>query len=285
VSALNAWRSRLRFFPLTLMVLVLGADGWQYASAFREVRNPSAVAMFPQKTLEWIRQSTPRDAFFLAPNASLVTLHTHRHALALIGARDAEEFRYQLSQRGITHILVTPQDFMYVQTTAPKSPTESWLHIQEWVQALPVRFQPVFHEEAERVTLYKVRPDPEFVVAYRRYLQARDALDQQRLSEGVALLQSSLDHFRLPAALNVYAAACLMRGQDLEDAQSALEEALALRPDFPIAALNLGRLHARLGHLEEARHYYELAQTLAASHEEMAFLLPAIRQELQKAAP
>ena len=135
----QSWRARQRGARFTLYLLVvalMGSYAWQYALALQSIRQPPVNILFPTQTLAWVRASTPPQAYFLAPNAPLVTLYTGRPAMALINARDSDEFRYGLLNRGITHVVSTPWDFLYVQTTEGRDPARARGHglLPGWAQ-------------------------------------------------------------------------------------------------------------------------------------------------------
>jgi tetratricopeptide (TPR) repeat protein len=199
--------------------------------------------------------------------------------MALLGARDADEFRYRLGQKGITHILFTAPAFLYVQTPEERRPEEVWRRARDWVQGSPASFVARYRNEAEGTEIFAVRAEPSLMAAYKLYLQARDAVDQGHLALGRTLLDASFNRFHLPSALNAYGTVCLLMGRDFDDARAALEEALELRPDFPAAAVNLARVYARSGARQKARDAFAQARAMAERHPESRFLLPVIDQE------
>jgi len=154
--------------PFLLFFIVQGASRgmlwimaalylWQGMYALNAVFQKAATNQLPAKTLAWIATETPKDSYFLAPNASLITLYTGRCALALIRARNAEDFYGQLQHRGITHILVMPPRFLYLHQANGPSPEKAWWRIALTASLTPAKYAALYQDSTEQSLVYRVK--------------------------------------------------------------------------------------------------------------------------------
>lgn len=95
------------------------------------------------------------------------------------------------------------------------------------------------------------------------YTRAAGLLAQERYQEGIVLLQAIIGKQPALAAAHVDLGIAYAKTGELDKAEAALTQALALQPRHPIAWNELGLVQRRQGKLAEARTAYE--KSLAAA--------------------
>ena len=95
------------------------------------------------------------------------------------------------------------------------------------------------------------------------YARAAGLLAQERYQEGIGLLQAIIGKQPALAAAHVDLGIAYAKTGELDKAEAALTQALALQPRHPIAWNELGLVQRRQGKLAEARTAYE--KSLAAA--------------------
>ncbi len=200
----------------------------------------------PAATLAWIKTQVPLDPNhkILAVRAPTITLYTDRYSLAYVPARDAEQFRFQLLTKGISHVLIERVPILFVNVQGTLDPVGYWNQTTDWMANWPAAFRPVFSDEEEGTAIYEVKFSTPYVTAYQRFLDASRLFATGRVKEGMRGIELALQSDpELTSALNGYAAIVLEFGGPLDLAEARLREAIRLRPDFALARLNLARIH------------------------------------------
>lgn len=152
-------RSILSSYAATGVVAVLCLSYLhQDVFAVRSAWLPGFEERFPRETLEWIGQKSPERAFFLSPQASLVTLYTGRHAMTILGAKNAPDFHQKLLTAGITHIMIMPERFLYVRSTPEHDPHLFWANVRRTVERHPEAFRPIFQSPSDSTIIYQTLP-------------------------------------------------------------------------------------------------------------------------------
>jgi tetratricopeptide (TPR) repeat protein len=91
------------------------------------------------------------------------------------------------------------------------------------------------------------------------YERGLDLLDQGRLEEGVAVLETVAEAAPGLSAPRIDLGVAYHRLDNLEAAEENLEAALAINPQHPIALNELGIVYRETARFTEARHSYEAA--------------------------
>jgi hypothetical protein len=146
---------RLSLGAAALSLALLALPDARIVAAARSRR--TSVTRPPERTLSWIRSSTPESAVIAAELDGRLHLLTGRRTLHLRKLFKPEEFHGWLVTSGATHVAVFPNDFAL--TTArgdafndpmPAAPLQSLL-------ADSSRYEPLFNDPAERSAVYGVR--------------------------------------------------------------------------------------------------------------------------------
>jgi 4-amino-4-deoxy-L-arabinose transferase-like glycosyltransferase len=240
----------------TSVALLTLLYGWQAVFAVRQTVESPPGSGLAAGSLEWVRRQLPPDAFILSPLASVITLYTRRYSTAFIGGNDPDDFHYRVLQKGFTHVLVSPFQVLYVQTSDANDPMKGWERSQRWLETETGSYEPLYANEAERIRIYRVQPAPKFQEAYAQYsrlLETLRASPRPDWDAQLVLLDAILKLDSFPAALNAYGVAALFSNHHLPLARRHLEEAVKVRPDFTTAWRNLARIYQRLGKPELER--------------------------------
>ncbi|HVO33335.1 MAG TPA: hypothetical protein VMU17_05410, partial [Elusimicrobiota bacterium] len=278
--AWNAERPASRGMAAAVAAAVFFLYARQDVYALSEAWEKPAAHELPRSTFDWISARLAPDAMILAPDAPALTLYTHRYSTALIRSIGPEEFRYKLGRLGVTHILTTPMEILYVQTSANRDPAALWQRYRRWIAQDPAAY-PLAHD-AVNAQLYGFVADRRFAGAYTILTQALPEFGAGRWDAGFHLLDQSLAQFPVVDAMSLYGAAALASGQRQERARRLLEEAVRRQPDRVIAMINLARLSARQHDRRDAEEWYAQAESVIARTGESADLLPVIARERER---
>jgi hypothetical protein len=252
----------------------------QFGYAVKDTLRPDGSHALRKESLRLLGENTRADAFVLTPAASLVTLYTGRHAMALLGARDAEEFAARSAKKGLTHILFTPPDFMYVETVASRAPARQWTLYHEWANAHPEWFPMIGEVPRERASLYAITVSSSLITAFDGISAAQREFEHVRWKAGFDALDASLQTYPLVTAMKLYGGAALASGENLGAAAWWLERANKKQPLDPWPLLNLGRLAKRRGD-QAAAHAFFLRALVLTEDETYASLKATIEKEMR----
>jgi len=275
------WHPRYSTGALALIIAVLYVR--QDAIAVMEVISKPLVDRPQTATADWVRTHLPSTAFILTPDAPWVTLETDRWTWAYISSTDVENYRYKTFFQGITHVWLAPAKYFYVPTISTRDPTRLWKASAQWLPSSPESFRLVYKNTAETTAIYQVIPAVHFFKSYVSYLYAYEDFERGNWPKVFRALDDSLKQYpQMTSSLNLYGAALMLSGGNLDLAKTKFEKAVQLRPDFIMAFINLARVNHRLGHRKEALEYYERAKQTIIANNDQEFLLQIIEKERQQ---
>ncbi len=242
------WR---RITGRTVFALLLVLYGFQNGFAvYESLFKPVTRNLAPLNTFAWVKQHTERAAVLLSPLAPGLYLYTNRPAISLLVTQDEEDLRHQLLANHVQYVLDRWTDTPFVsldQRVRGLDINHQWKRIRRYMNLYPSEFKLVYEDSHEMTRIYAIALSPAFVQSYDQYLKALDDLRLHKVESGLARLRSSLQLYpRLAVAWNAYAVTLMGRtGGRAGIAESALQRAIAIRPLYPMAYLNLARLYKK----------------------------------------
>jgi hypothetical protein len=270
-------RPRMRGGLILLFVSLLGFYGVENARAISRAWL-YGERTHPAETYRWIAQHLPDNALILTSGPAVVHLYTGKFTTLEAPARDAEDFRYGLLQRGVRYILLRPLDF-YPMGLRGQDPNAVWGRRQRWIGTSPGAYRQIYSNATEGREIFEVVEDAPFTQAYTLYLSATEAFNRGLWQKGFAFLdQASRQDPHLINAYNAYGVGALLSGTRIEEGIRRLRKALKLSPDHALLLLNLARLEKRSGDPAAAAHFAMARQAIERTGEYTS-LLPVIQQE------
>jgi hypothetical protein len=262
-----------------LWVLLLGRYLYCDAATLRPGLPSNAV---PEATYAWMKGHLPANAFVYTPAAPTVRLYSDHFTMYALPGNDVESFRYRLMKTGITHVLAQPLTLLSfsVYHTSAFDSNARWARTQRWLAAWPAAFPEAYRDAAEGTVVYQLANDPTYLDAFDSYRRSFDAMERQDRKEAIALLRQAVDRRPdVPAFQNAYGG-LLLAGGELAKADRAFRRAIAARPDYPVALLNLARVYRQRNQPKEALAWARSAQDAVARTGDNRSLLPVIQEEI-----
>lgn len=264
-----------------LLVLLLGCYGYRDVMAIPTSTHPAfAIA---RETYRWMGKNLPEDAQIYSPAAPTIGLYSGRQALYSDPSSDPDELRFILLRQGVTHVLAQPLQLLSFSrySGSALSADQRWQRLQAWVSSWPDAFVPVHQEVAEGTVLYAVKSEPNFDAAYGLYREAFKSLDRADWDAALKDLDAAIRLVpQFPGALNASGVALMVSGKDLQLARTRLSKALTLRPQYPLAWVNLARLNVKTRRFIDAKGCYMRASEAIQRTSESLSLLPVIEREI-----
>lgn len=265
-----------------ILLFIFWVSSYSYAS-IALIKGPitkeaRTTNRFPEETYKWISEHLPASAILFDARPSTVYIYTGRRSIGALNALDIEDFRFRMLNSGVTHVLHQPLYSVSVRKTY--SPNDANF---KWIMNSPEAFPVLYENRQEHVTLYTVAASEAFQQAYALYLSAQQDIEGSRMNEAKIKLEQSLQRYpRLACAHNAYGALLIENGGTSQTAERHFREAIALRPAYPLALMNLALLYKNQGHLTKAVQSYKDALNAVEPSGEAPTLVPIIFQELRK---
>jgi len=259
---------RRRVYAVLLLTLFSGAYAQRHVQELAVIwaEPPFSDLSPPEETLTWISSHTPSDAVFLG-KSPLIYLRTGRKGLMILNIKDPDQLRYQILRLGITHVFNQPADILVVRGSRQLNDRRAWQRTHFWMPHWPAAFRLVYENSKEHTTLYEVVRDPSFSRAFEHYRQARLKIASGAFDQAATEIRAALaTDPTLASAWYVQGVISWIGKNNLSEARRSIEKALVLRPLFPEALFDLGKIHLEQGNREAARNYF-------AASEEAALLL------------
>lgn len=252
------------------------------ARLLRDTWSPSRPieTLLPGETYTWIGNHTPREAVFVG-KAATIALYTGRHGLQPANNfADQEEFRHRLLKNRIGFICDQPRRIAALQGPTLNQ-TIGWEEMRRWPRKWPEAFRPIYENPGEQTVVYEVLPNPPYVQAYDAYLSARKDLAAGDYAAAFPKLDQAAHLY--PRIADVYCArgtGFLLQGNHLGEAEAQFRQALAMRPAYPPALLNLARIYEERKERPRAKETLLQAGRSISSYSEFENLLPTITAEI-----
>lgn len=273
----NPMRVGLLFVPLLARYAYCGI------SAIPTARHPAFHVA--RTTYQWMASELPPEALVYAPATATVGLFSHRFVFYTDPPGDADQFRYDLLRSGATHVLTQPVNLLSLANFqgSPLSANQRWARAESFISGWSAAFHPVYSNESDGTLLYLVVPDPGYLKAYPLYREAYAYLNHADWKGALSRLDEALKRCPdFPGALNAYSTALYLSGQSAAQVEKHLKRAIALRPEYPMAWMNLGRIYLKANRIPEARDAFEKVRNFVSKTGESPRLLDELQLEYQQ---
>lgn len=219
-----------------------------------------------------MREQTPASARVLSTMAPSVALWTGRYSDGSPRVSSVVDLIRHVEKSRFDYIVDRPMDFLTPAVGLTDDPNAVWSWIRRWLARYPGKFRPVFHDGAEKTTVYRILPDLDLLPAIDLYEDAANAFERGDLPAVVPPLQASLQRYPdLGAAQNLMGVLLVDQAR-FSEAQRAFESAARLQPDSAVPLLNLATLSHRRKLPGEAQRFLDEAEALSKERgEEVIF--------------
>ena len=127
----------------------------------------------PSQTLAFIRERLPPEAVVFTNKGGLLTLYTAHTVGGDLDAQTADDLAYRLLKAKVSYAWIRRQ-FISDQRIQ-----QEWIQADRWMSGWPAAFPVLYDRPEEGSTLYAFALTPLFVTAYEKYLDARQAWDEE----------------------------------------------------------------------------------------------------------
>ncbi len=282
VPGFTVWLSRSRHPRALISVaasLFILSYGWRNGyGLYQSLWVPQPMYGPPWRSLEWLDRHTPESSGVLSTVAPSVMLYANRPAITLMTAANGEDFLFLLTQKHLDYVLDRKVKALTSGIASDDDPTKTWDRIRRWLALYPRRFVVIFEDPVEKVTIYRVVPEPEFVAAYEKYREAIADFQGNREAQAIEKLRQSLRLFpSLGSAHNAMGVTYYLPHQDAKGAKNAFLKAIQAMPDSSITMLNLAALYHAEGQSEKSLAYVALGFQVSAANEDQTAFIQRLR--------
>jgi tetratricopeptide (TPR) repeat protein len=232
-----------------LAVILLGSYAYENGRGiYQEMSAQHPTYAPPWRSLEWLKKNTDRFAKVggnIAPNIALYTGRVAVGGQAV--ARNADMFLYVLLSMDLDYIVSSSRGSLTPGVGQTKDPNIMWARYRRWCRLYPGRFKAVFYDPVEKIRIYRINPDPEYLNAFEKFMTAVKYVDERRYAESFQMVNECLAlEPDLGCAMDLKGVLYLFRN-DISNAEAAFRRAAELLPDSSKPMLNLAALYHERG--------------------------------------